>query len=77
MLMSFIATLLAAVAVEVYNPRIPLIVDREFNVVSEIVVPSDGPRQVSGEVEISLDGIPLKAVKDVRLVYMGLSLIHI
>lgn len=69
--MSFIATLLAAVAVEVYNPRIPLIVDREFNVVSEIVVPSDGPRQVSGEVEISLDGIPLKAVKDVRLVYMG------
>ena len=66
-----LATLLAAVAVQVYNPRIPVIVDREYNVVSEIVIPCEDGRQVSGEVEVSLDGIPLKAVKDIRLVYIG------
>ena len=66
-----LATLLAAVAVQVYNPRIPVIVDREYNVVSEIVIPCEDGRQVSGAVEVSLDGIPLKAVKDIRLVYIG------
>ena len=71
MLLSFLATLLTAAAVDVYNPRIPLILDREYNVVSEIVVPRETAGTVSGEVEVSLDGIPLKAVKDVRLVYLG------
>ena len=71
MFLSFLASLLAAAAVEVYNPRIPLILDRDYNVVSEIVIPRDAPGQVSGEVEVSLEGIPLKAVKDIRLVYIG------
>ena len=71
MLLSFLASVMAAAAVEVYNPRIPVIVDREYNVVSEIVIPSESAKQVSGEVEVSLDGIPLKAVKDIRLVYIG------
>ena len=66
-----LATLLAAVAVQVYNPRIPVIVDRDYNVISEIVINRDAPGMVSGEVEVSLDGIPLKAVKDIRLVYIG------
>ena len=69
--MSFLTTVLAAASVTVYNPRIPVIVDREYNVVSEIVIPSESAKQVSGEVEVSLDGIPLKAVKDIRLVYIG------
>ncbi|MBQ8061244.1 MAG: exo-alpha-sialidase [Bacteroidales bacterium] len=71
MLLSFLTSLLAAAAVEVYNPRIPLILDREYNVVSEIVITREATGQVSGEVEVSLDGIPLKAVKDIRLVYIG------
>ena len=71
MLTSIISTLLAAATVTVYNPRVPVIVDREYNVVSEIVIPSENARQVSGEVEVSLDGIPLKAIRDVRLVYIG------
>ena len=68
MLMSIFSTVLAVVSASVYNPRIPVLVDREYNVVSEIVIPSPDARIVSGEVEISLEGIPLKAVKDVRLV---------
>lgn len=71
MLMSIFSAVLAVVSASVYNPRIPVIVDREYNVVSEIVIPSPDARIVSGEVEISLEGIPLKAVKDVRLVYIG------
>ncbi|MBQ6184813.1 MAG: exo-alpha-sialidase [Bacteroidales bacterium] len=71
MLLSFLTSFLAAAAVEVYNPRIPLILDREYNVVSEIVIPRDNSGQVSGEVEVSLEGIPLKAIKDIRLVYIG------
>ena len=65
MLISIISTLLAAATVTVYNPRVPVIVDREFNVVSEIVIPSESAAQVTGEVEVSLEGIPLKAIKDV------------
>ena len=71
MLVSIISTLLAAASVTVYNPRVPVIVDREYNVVSEIVIPSESARQASGEVEIALEGIPLKAIKDIRLVYIG------
>ena len=71
MLFSFLSTLLAAATVTVYNPRIPVIVDREFNVISEIVIPSESARQTTGEVEVSLEGIPLKAVRDIRLVYTG------
>ena len=69
--MNILSTLLATVAVNVFNPRIPVIVDREYNVVSEIVIPSESARQAYGEVEVALDGIPLNAVKDVRLVYIG------
>ena len=71
MLISIISTLLAAATVTVYNPRVPVIVDREFNVISEIVIPSESAREASGEVVVSLEGIPIKAVKDVRLVYTG------
>ncbi|MBR1928033.1 MAG: exo-alpha-sialidase [Bacteroidales bacterium] len=71
MLAFIISTLLAAASATVYTPRVPVIVDREFNVVSEIVIPRESAGRVSGEVEVSLDGIPLKAVKDIRLVYLG------
>ena len=71
MLISILSTLMAAVTASVYNPRIPVIVDRDYNVISEIVIPSGSAQVVSGEVEVSLSGIPLKAVKDVKLVYIG------
>ena len=71
MLSYILSTLLAAVTVGVYNPRVPVIVDREYNVVSEIVIPSESARQASGEVEIALEGIPINAIKDIRLVYIG------
>ena len=63
--------MLAAASVTVYNPRIPVILDREYNVVSEIVIPAGAPGHATGEVEVSLEGIPLKAVRDIRLVYIG------
>lgn len=66
-----ILTAVLATIVSVHNPRIPVILDREYNVVSEIVIPSESARDASGEVVVSLDGIPLKAVRDVRLVYTG------
>ena len=71
MFLTLITTILASASVSVYNPRIPVILDREYNVVSEIVIPGTGSGTTSGEVEVSLEGIPLKAVKDVKLVYIG------
>lgn len=71
MIATFLSTLLAALAVQVHNPRIPVVLDREYNVVSEIVIPREAPGKVSGSVEVSLEGVPLKAVRDVRLVYTG------
>ena len=35
------------------------------------VTPSESARQASGEVEIALEGIPINAIKDIRLVYIG------
>ena len=71
MLVTFLSALIATLAVDIYNPRIPVVLDREYNVVSEIVIPCEAAGRVSGEVEISLDGLSAKAVKDVRLVYTG------
>ena len=70
-MLSLLTTLLISSAVSVYNPRIPVIVDRDYNIVSEIVVTNDAAGEVTGEVEISLEGIPLKAVKNVSLMYTG------
>ena len=71
MIATLFSTLLTALAVEVYNPRIPVVLDREYNVVSEIIIPREASGKASGTVEVFLDGIPLKAVRDVRLVYTG------
>ncbi len=66
-----LTTLLISSAVSVYNPRIPVILDRDYNIVSEIVVQNGEAGQVSGEVEVVLEGIPLKAINNVSLVYTG------
>ena len=71
MLATILTTVLATLAVDVFNPRIPVVLDREYNVVSEIVIPREASGRVSGEVQVSLEGIPLKAVRDLRLVYTG------
>jgi sialidase-1 len=68
---SLLSTLLVSSLVSVYNPRIPVVLDRDHNIVSEIVIPSESARQASGEVEVSIEGIPRAAVKDVRLVSTG------
>ncbi len=70
-MISILSTLLISTMVSVHNPTIPVILDREHNIVSEIVIPRESSGDVSGEVTVSLEGIPLRAVKDVRLVYTG------
>ncbi len=70
-MIALLTTLLMSSAVSVYNPRIPVILDRDYNIVSEIVVQSEAAGKVCGEVEVALEGIPLKAVKNVSLVYTG------
>ena len=71
MLTTILAALLLNSSIEVHNPRIPLILDQEYNVVSEIMIPCKETGQVKGEVEVTFDGIPLKAVKKVSLVSTG------
>ena len=68
---SLLSALLVSSLVSVYNPRIPVVLDRDYNIVSEIVIPSGSASQASGEVEVSIDGIPRAAVKNVRLVFTG------
>ena len=70
MLISIISTLLAAATVTVYNPRVPVIVDREFNVISEIVIPSESAREASGEVVVSLEGMFLLHLNLTRRLFL-------
>ena len=77
MLLTLLTTLLAGFSAEVHNPQIPVIVDRDFNVISEIVIPSETAAAVRGTVTVELSGIPAKAVRRIDLVYTGtLSPIH-
>ncbi len=71
MLISLLATLLLGTFAEVHNPRIPVIVDRPYNIISEIRIPLSQAAEVDGTLELSLDGIPRKAVRSVRLMYTG------
>lgn len=70
-MLSILTTLLAAAAIDVYNPVYPLVVDQDRNVLTEITVPADAPSVLNGEVTVSLSGVPLKAINDVSLVYTG------
>jgi hypothetical protein len=71
MLISLLTTLLLGAFAEVHNPRIPVIVDRPYNIISEIRIPLSQAAEVDGVLELSLDGIPRKAVRSVRLMYTG------
>ena len=71
MLISLLTTLLLGTFAEVHNPRIPVIVDRPYNIISEIRIPLSQAAEVDGVLELSLDGIPRKAVRSVRLMYTG------
>ena len=56
--------------ISVFNPKIPLILDKEYNIVSEITVPSDGETTLD-EVDFRISGISADAVRSVRLMYSG------
>ena len=64
---SLLTTLLISSIVSVQNPRVPVILDRDYNVVSEVVVTAEDYGMVSGEISVSLEGVPRKAVKNVSL----------
>ena len=72
-LSAVLSILLSGLAAEVHNPRIPVIVDRPCNVVSEIRIVPEEPAEVEGRFELELDGIPVKAVRSARLFYTGTS----
>lgn len=72
MFLSTLLSLALSSAVQVHNPQIPVIVDRPCNVLSEITITCHSPATlVDGTLEVELDGIDRKAVKSVRLLYMG------
>lgn len=74
--MQILTTILSAVAaiaplqISVFNPKVPVVLDREYNIISELTVPSDGIATLD-EVEFSVKGLPEEAVRTVRLVYAG------
>ena len=74
--MQVILSIISAVAallplqISVFNPRVPVILDRAYNIVSEIGVPSEGEATLD-EVEFKVSGIPEEAISSVRLMYSG------
>lgn len=62
----------AADTVRIHNTVLPVMLDREYNVVAEFCIECDAPggRTVDA-VEVSLAGLPAKAVGNVSLVYTG------
>ena len=56
--------------ISVFNPKVPVVLDREYNIISEITVPSDGTATLD-ELDFSVKGIPEDAITTVRLVYTG------
>ena len=54
MLISLLTTLLLGAFAEVHNPRIPVIVDRPYNIISEIRIPLSQAAEVDGVLELWL-----------------------
>lgn len=71
MFLTLLSSLLLGTPADVIYPRTPVIADRPYNVVAEIVVPSEAAVPVKGTVEITLDGIPVRAVRSARLMGTG------
>lgn len=62
----------SAYNVQVHNADIPVIAGRRYNVVSELCIEHDGKEQVTLDmVDVSFNGLPVKAVRSIRLVYTG------
>ena len=62
-----LTTLLISALVSVYNPRIPVLLNRDRNVVSEIVISPEDSGRTACAIEVSLGGVPRKAVKSLSL----------
>ncbi len=73
MIAALLSLILSGLVAEVHNPRIPVIVDRPYNVVSEILIKAPEAAEVEGTVEVELAGLPRRAVRSVRLLYTGTS----
>ena len=57
--------------ITVFSPAIPVVVDREYNILAEIKIVCGEDAPVLNEVEVSIGGLPLKAVRNIRLVGTG------
>ena len=76
----FLALMLAACSftqpassqeVTVFSPAIPVVIDREYNILTEIKIVCKDSASVLNEVGVRIAGIPLKAVRDICLVGTG------
>lgn len=57
--------------VSVHSPVIPVVTDREYNILSEIRIVCTEEASVLSEVTLSIEGLPFKAIKNVRLMSTG------
>ena len=57
--------------VTVYSPATPVVIDRDYNILAEIKIVCGEDASVLNEVEVRIAGIPVKAVRDIRLVGSG------
>lgn len=71
MLASLVLSVITGVSALVHNPRTPVIVDRPYNIVSEVNIPLKEAVEADGVIELALEDIPRKAVRSVRLMYTG------
>ena len=63
--------------VTVFSPAIPVVIDREYNILTEIKIVCKDSASVLNEVEIHFGGLPMKAVRSIRLIGTGTaSAIH-
>ena len=70
------ATLSAQPKIRSYNPRIPVVTDRPYNILAEITIDDDGNSTLD-HVDLMITGLPEKAIKNVKLMYTGtMSAIH-
>lgn len=57
--------------VTVYSPATPVVIDRDYNILAEIKIVCGEDASVLNEVDVCIGGLPLKAVRDIRLVGTG------
>ena len=78
--LSFFALMLAACVcgqpvlaqnVSVHSPVIPVVTDREYNILSEIRIVCANDTSVLDEVTLNVEGLPARAIRNIRLMGTG------